>query len=240
MEIKSFKEFFANSNKHLVLVFEDFSIPTENDNVIFEKTLSIAKSEKAQYRIYTSTGQNSNKNPLHYSEKIKIMRKMFPKHSRNIIEDKSIGNVSEALNKIEKEGFNKITIITDKNKDLNESHLLNTDINIISIKNNSNTSEIRNSLVNNDFKTFKLGLPTDFKDDRKMFNLIRTRLGITEAVKVDLKSSDIREKYFNKEIFNVGDVVKNLNGDVLTISERKTNFIVAEDGNKYFINDLKI
>ena len=77
-------------------------------------------------------------------------------------------------------------------------------------------------------------------------------LGITgESIFKSIKDSNaeiylwdddisLREKYFNKEIFNVGDVVKNLNGDILTISERKTNFIVAEDGNKYFINDLKI
>ena len=60
-----------------------------------EKLLdAIAKAAGSNpYKIYLSQSQDEDKNPLGYKEKVKIARKMFPRHARNILVDKGAKNL---------------------------------------------------------------------------------------------------------------------------------------------------
>ena len=48
-----------------------------------------AKSNSAPYYIFASHSENAKKDPLPYAKKLAYMKKMFPKHARNLVVDKA-------------------------------------------------------------------------------------------------------------------------------------------------------
>ena len=76
-----------------------------------------------------------------------------------------------------------------------------------------------------------------------LFNLIRKRMGLKEMNNfrkhIQLPElSEKRERYIAGEIFNEGDKAYTTDNVVITIKERKSNFVIATDGKKYFIHSL--
>ena len=103
------------------------------------------------------------------------------------------------------------------------------------------------------FEEFKKGLPKSFLEDEKLakqlFNTVRKQMSVKKegwnlweiAPKLDWRN--LRENYVNKKIFNIGDLVENLNTGLMgRIMRRGTNYLicVTEDGMmfKSWIKDL--
>ncbi len=103
------------------------------------------------------------------------------------------------------------------------------------------------------FEEFKKGLPKSFLEDEKLakqlFNTVRKQMMVKKegwslweiAPKFDWKN--LRENYVKKNIFNIGDLVENLNTGLMgRIMRRGTNYLicVTEDGImfKSWIKDL--
>ena len=103
------------------------------------------------------------------------------------------------------------------------------------------------------FEEFKKGLPKSFLEDEKLakqlFNTVRKQMAVKKegwnlweiAPKLDWRN--LRENYVNKKIFNIGDLVENLNTGLMgRIMRRGTNYLicVTEDGMmfKSWIKDL--
>ena len=93
------------------------------------------------------------------------------------------------------------------------------------------------------FEEFKKGLPKSFLEDEKLakqlFNTVRKQMAVKKegwnlweiAPKLDWRN--LRENYVNKKIFNIGDLVENLNTGLMgRIMRRGTNYLicVTEDG----------
>ena len=89
--------------KKLVFTFGRMNPPTIGHGKLIGKLA--AKAGRNPYRIYLSQSQDSKKNPLSYTDKVKFARKMFKRHSRFIIMDKKIKSVM---------------VIDIENKDINE------------------------------------------------------------------------------------------------------------------------
>ena len=103
------------------------------------------------------------------------------------------------------------------------------------------------------FEEFKKGLPKSFLEDEKLakqlFNTVKKQMAVKKegwnlweiAPKLDWQN--LRENYVNKKIFNIGDLVENLNTGLMgRIMRRGTNYLicVTEDGMmfKSWIKDL--
>ena len=103
------------------------------------------------------------------------------------------------------------------------------------------------------FEEFKKGLPKSFLEDEKLakqlFNTVKKQMAVKKegwnlweiAPKLDWRN--LRENYVNKKIFNIGDLVENLNTGLMgRIMRRGTNYLicVTEDGMmfKSWIKDL--
>ena len=103
------------------------------------------------------------------------------------------------------------------------------------------------------FEEFKKGLPKSFLEDEKLakqlFNTVRKQMAVKKegwnlweiAPKLDWRN--LRENYIKKNIFNIGDLVENLNTGLMgRIMRRGTNYLicVTEDGMmfKSWIKDL--
>ena len=70
-----------------VFAFGRFNPPTTGHEKLMDKTKQIAGSSR--YIIYPSQSQNQKKDPLPFALKVAYMRKMFPKHAKNIMADKN-------------------------------------------------------------------------------------------------------------------------------------------------------
>jgi hypothetical protein len=109
---------------------------------------------------------------------------------------------------------------------------------------------MRLAAAENDFKTFRSGLPPEVKpaEAKELFNILRGAMSIKEgwdiwqiAPKLDFQS--LRENYITESIFKLGEKVENLNtGLIGRIIRRGTNYLicVTESGQmfKSWIKDL--
>ena len=79
----SFKNYLVEEDRAVYFGFGRMNPPTIGHGKVLDKLSQLAGSNP--YRMYLSQSQDAKKNPLNYKEKIKISRKMFPKHARSII-----------------------------------------------------------------------------------------------------------------------------------------------------------
>ncbi len=102
----------------------------------------------------------------------------------------------------------------------------------------------RQAVLDDDIETFRKGLPKDFDeaDTQALFDAVRQGLSVKKKgkkgeeveeqsdpwmVAPKLYPKELRENYFKKKIFNVGDLVENLNtGLVGEIIRRGTNYLI--------------
>ena len=121
------------------------------------------------------------------------------------------------------------------------------------------SSKQRKAVMDDDFKAFKRGLPKTVKDAdaQALFDAVRTGMSVKKEKKEkDVKESydlweiapksdprGLRDNYVKRKIFNIGDLVENLNtGLVGRIMRRGTNYLicVTEQDNmfKSWIHDV--
>ena len=114
MSIKSFSDYIVESSREATFTFGRYNPPTIGHEVLFNKVKDIARG--GNYRIYASQTVDQKKNPLEYKSKIKLLRKMFPKHARNIIEDTKVRNVFDVLVQMYDEGFHKVQLVVGSDR----------------------------------------------------------------------------------------------------------------------------
>ncbi len=256
--MKKFSEFVKESasEKSIVFTFGRFNPPTNGHEKLMDKVASVAKG--GAYRIYASQSTDPKKNPLTYDEKIKFMRKMFPKHARNIIADKSIKTAIEVISKLYAEGFTKVTMIVGSDR-VDEFHALLNKYNGVEARHGyfnfkggvqiasagerdpdaddvsgMSASKLRAAAAANDFEVFSKGMPSGYKDAQQLFNAIRKGMGLKESYDfrkhVRLQAvSEQREAYVRGELFKEGDLVESMGDDrVGQIVLLGTNYVLVE------------
>ena len=114
MPIKSFSDYLTENTKEVSFVFGRFNPPTIGHEKLFEALKK--QSRGGSYRIYASQSVDAKKNPLQFKDKIKFLRKMFPKHARNVMADKDVRNVLDIAVKLYDQGFTKITLVAGSDR----------------------------------------------------------------------------------------------------------------------------
>ena len=99
-------------------------------------------------------------------------------------------------------------------------------------------SKMRAAASQNDYDSFKEGLPKGFTDGEKLFKDVRKNMGIREGNTFTTEEIH-RDLYVRGEIWNVGDVVKTTDGDEGTIIRRGTNYVVFEDLRRVWLHNLE-
>lgn len=262
--MKSFKQFREEKVKSVVFTFGRFNPPTTGHEKLLIKVSSIAIGN--DYRIFSSQSSDPKKNPLKYKEKVQLMRKLFPKYGRNIILDKKIKNSLDALVYLYDEGYTKATMVVGADRISDFKALLTKyngvkarhgfydfpdGIQIVSAGDRDpdaddvsgmSASKMRAAAIEGDFKSFANGLPKSYGDKLAVFNLLRKRMGLKEMTSfrkhIELKTSNIRERYIADEVFLVGDEFLTLEGNIHSVAERCTNYILGSDDKKYFLNKI--
>ena len=107
--MRKFRDILLESKGQIVFTFGRFNPPTTGHEKLIQKVASVAGSNP--YRIYPSHTQNAKKDPLPHTLKVAYMRKMFPKHGRNIIMSPKVKTVFDIASELHDEGFNKIIMV---------------------------------------------------------------------------------------------------------------------------------
>ena len=273
MSLPSFKQYLVEEQREVFFTFGRMNPPTIGHGKLMN--VMATKSGKNPYKIYVSQSQDAKKNPLTYDQKIKHLRKMFPKHARSIILDKNARTVFEVVSSLYDQGFNKVSMVVGADRITEFETLLNKyngvkgrhgfynfeKINIVSAGDRDPDSEglegmsaskQRENANNNDFTSFSQGVPNTMsnKDAKRLFNDVRSGMGLKEMTQfknhIELKSvSEMREKFFEGELFNENDyVVVKETGDIGRISRLGTNYLLLDmDDGKFarkWIEDVEL
>jgi len=257
--IGSFKQYLVEEEKTVFFSFGRMNPPTIGHEKLMDKLASTAG--KNPYRMYLSQSNDSGKNPLAYKDKIKFVRKMFPRHARNIILNTKIKTAIDVAVSLYDEGFRRIVMVVGSDRTREFDALLNNyngkkarhgfynfmDIKVISAGERDpdaegvegmSASKMRAAASDNDFTTFAQGLPKAFSnaDSKALFNAVRKGMGLKEATDyrkhVQLEPiSDIRESYVDGKLYEVGDEV--------VIKENGEIGVVKRLGTNYVIIESK-
>jgi len=250
--LKSFRSFTEEKTKPLYFTWGRFQPPTTGHALLFDVIKK--KAGKNQYRIYTTQSNDPKRNPLSYNDKIKFLRKMYPQHGRNIIEDKNIKMLWDIAVKTYKEGFTQLNMVVGSDRVQEFQKLLpkwngkearhgyynfKDGINIISAGERDpdandvtgmSGTKLRGYVQDNNFEKFLTVMPKGFGQAKELFNTIRKGMGLKESndlrTHVNLDPTPLRERYVRAEVFNVGDLVKSKkDGNTYVIVGRHTNHV---------------
>ena len=122
--INSFRNYLVEEEKTVYFTFGRMNPPT----IGHEKLLNMLarKAGRNPYRVFLSQTQDAKKNPLVYNQKVKIARKMFPKHARSIMADKKVKTVFHAMQKLYDEGYKNVIMVVGQDRVREFDILLNS------------------------------------------------------------------------------------------------------------------
>ena len=254
--MKSFTQFVSDlTPKDVVFVFERFNPPTIAHEKLLEQVAETASG--SAYRIYSSHFEDAKKNPLKLEEKVKWMRKVFPKYARNVMSD-DVNTVFSICSKLYEQGFTRVTMMTESSRVLEFEALLNghngvktndgfynfkEGVKVIGCENSSlqlSESAMHTAAKSNDLESFAKNLPSSFQDHEELFNAVRNGMGLKESRNfrkhIQLESvSDRREAYVSGNLFEVGnEVVIKESEELGKITHCGSNYLIVElnDGKK--------
>jgi phosphopantetheine adenylyltransferase len=237
----------------LTIAFGRFNPPHLGHLQLMDTAAASAEQEGSEYMIVPSRSQDKKKNPLDPDTKVSIMRSMFPQHGERIVNDANTRTIFDVLKKAHNDGYTNVRIVggADRVKEFNKlannynGNLYQFDnIEVVSAGDRDPDSEgveglsasrMRLSASEGDFKTFRSGMPQEMrpKEARAIFDMVRQSMGISENLNVweiapKLDAQNLRENYLLGNIFNIGQLVENLNtGLVGRIIRRGTNYLIC-------------
>lgn len=233
--INSFKSYLVEEEKTLYFVWGRMNPPTSGH----EKLLDFLKAKAGNnpYRIYLTQSEDRNKNPIPFVQKVKFARKGFPQYARQIMMDKKLKTIFDAVTSFYNEGFKRIVIVAGADRVREYDLTLNKyngvkgrhgfynfeKIHVLSAGDRDPESkgvegvsgtQLRGFAEDGDFTKFAQRMPKKLSnaDAKQVFNAVRKGLGLKEQKEfknhIQLQSvSETREAYVDGTLFNVGDRV---------------------------------
>jgi len=185
----------------VVFTFGRFQPPTSGHEFLINNTIKEAKKRGAENRIYMSRRDEPKKNPLKIRDKIKFLKKFFPK--ANIMNDPKADNPFQVCEQLTAEGVRDVIMVVGSDRvqefkdgieqyigpdgyDFDSFDVVSAgqrDPEASGVVGMSGT-KIRAAVTNNDFTTFNQGLPSTAKDRdaRALFDAMKKGMGIREEV----------------------------------------------------------
>ena len=233
--INSFKNYLVEEEKTLYFVWGRMNPPTAGH----EKLLDFLKSKAGNnpFRIYLTQSEDDKKNPIPFAQKVKFARKGFPQYARQIMMDKKLKNIFDAMVSFYNEGFKRVVIVAGSDRVREYEITLNKyngkkarhgfynfeRINVLNAGNRDPESKgvegvsgtkLRGYAESGDFTKFAQYMPKKLSnaDSKAVFNAVRKGMGLKEQKEfknhIQLSPvSEIRESYVDGKLFEVGDTV---------------------------------
>ncbi len=265
-KLEKFKLWEAPQKGEIVFTFGRFNPPTTGHEKLIDKVKKVSGS--SDYKIFPSFSQNQKKDPLPHTLKIAYMRKMFPKHARNIIADKKAITAMDIAVLLHGQGYTELTMVVGSDRVREFETLLKKyngvkgkrhgfynfkNIKVVSAGDRDPDSEgvsgmsaskMRQAAIDSNMKDFESGLPKGFRDGKKLYRDVRKHMNIREEKNMGVMDQYeyLRDQYLTGKIWNIGDIVEtnNVSGKIIT---RGTNYISFADSknkvHKAWLHDIK-
>jgi hypothetical protein len=234
MSIKNFSQYLREEKGEVYFTFGRMNPPTIGHGKVMDNLAK--KSGKYDYKVYMSQ-KTGAKDPLSYKDKVKHIRKMYPKHARSVIMDPKIKNVFDVAAQLYDQGYTSVcmvvgddrlrefTVLLEKYNGVKARHGFYKfkSIKVISAGQRDpdaegvegmSASKQRAFANDNDYQSFTQGVPRNYsdKDTRKLFNDVRKGMGLKEETQFKNHIalpvvSETREQYIQGELYAVGDEV---------------------------------
>ena len=247
--MKRFKQLTEVKNSSAVFTFGRFNPPTTgHEKLIDAVARQHSKNAGSDMFVYASHSNDSKKNPLPHPKKIAYMRAMFPKYKKNILADKD-RNIFQIATSLYNKGYRSVVMVVGSDRVNEFKALLNkyndnkgshgyynfNNIEVVSAGERDpdaegvegmSASKMRAAALDGEYDSFKLGLPSGFKQGLKLFRDIRSNMGIREKRDMGEMTDyeEIRDAYLVGKIWNVGDLVES-NGIEGNVVNRGTNYL---------------
>ena len=246
-EARAVGEALDKANK-LIFAFGRFNPPTIGHAKLMKEVITQARKNNANHIVYASASTDSRKNPLDVNTKVKFMKKMFPQNNikaaggnqRTFMEilkffNKMYGEVimiagSDRIREFQALAnkyngkdyeYKKITVVSSGERDPDAEGV-----------SGMSASKMREMAKNNDYRSFKQGVPNlSDSDSKSLFNAVKKGMGIREGLEsfTNFLNNDLREEYHQERLFNVGDMVEHMDGTMGMIVRRGSNYVSMED-----------
>lgn len=202
--INSFSQFLVEEERVVYFTFGRMNPPTIGHGKLLDKLAAAAG--RNPYRVFLSQSNDAKENPLAYKDKVKYVRKMFPKHGRQIMINKKVITPFHALSALYEEGFRKVVMVAGSDRVQEYDLRLNKyngkkgghgfynfdgGIKLVSAgqrdpdakgAEGASGTKQRGHAANNDFTQFAQGLPKAMSntDAKRLFNDVRKGMGLKE------------------------------------------------------------
>ena len=256
--IGSFKNFLVEEEKTVFFTWGRMNPPT----IGHEKLLTVLsrKAGNNPYFVYLSQSTDPKKNPLSYKDKIKIARKMFPRHARRIMLDNKVKVLFDLLTKLYDMGYKNVTMVVGADRIQEFDILIKKyngkkgrhgfynfrNINVVSAGDRDPDAEGATGMSaskmraasKGDFTSFSQGLPKTFSnaDAKNLFNTVRKGMGLKEQKEyknhIQLNPvSETREQYVSGDLYDIGDkVIVKESDEVGEVTHLGANYVIVEKG----------
>ena len=235
MSINSFKQYLHEESKVAFFTFGRMNPPTVGHEKLLDSLAK--KAGRNDYFVFLSQVSDAKKNPLDYNSKVKHVRKMFPRHARRVMINKTIRTAFNAASFLYDKGYQNLVMVVGDDRVREFQTILEKyngkkgnhgfyNFKSISVMSagardpdsdgveGMSASKMRGFASDNDFPSFSQGLPKSMsnKDAKKLFNDVRTGMGLKEETEfkrhVELETvSETREQFVQGELFSLGDKV---------------------------------
>lgn len=236
------------SVKTVTLVFGRFNPPSKGHKKLLDVASEVAGD--GDLFIYPSRAQDNGNNPLAPDSKIRFMQRIFPDYKKQIKNDPDVVSIFDALTMFSEDGYRVVNIITGSNKmsefdrlsnqyngkmyEFDEINVVPSDTTDPDYTEGSDSSKMRKAALEDDFQTFRASLPIGVnpKDAQSLFQAVQraygTNVNETWQVAPKLDNKGLREAYYQDKIFQIGNIVENLNtGLIGKVKRRGPNYLIC-------------
>ena len=261
----------AQDQGSIAITFGRFNPPTVGHEKLLRKVEQEAKG--GAFRIYPSQTQDPKKNPLSPNEKIKFMKMAYPDYANAISTSSEMRTIFDVLRSLSEEGYTEVKIVVggDRVSEFNSlAQKYNGDLyefeNILVISagdrdpdadgvEGMSASKMRQAAAEDDFNTFKSGIPATMsvKEKEQLYKAVRNSMQLESVedfcdasfslheIAPKLDPQGLREAYIKGEMFKVGTFVENVNTGIIgkIVSRGSNHVIYIDEGDNVYRAWLK-
>lgn len=217
--MKKYKEIVkALPPRTVVITTGDFNPPTKEHELLIKVVKNLAVKHKADYCICVSSKKDKN-NPIEYTKKKNYLNTFFPKTTFK----ETHSDISEIVNSLQNK-YKRVIVVSPDKKVIKGAE-------VVSFEKNIDTKALIKHAKQGEYESFKDCLPTTSRElvGKRLMNDVRVALGLDPIKEhLNLVKNDLRESYFQGEVFNDGDFVE-CNEIILKVIKRGSNHLLLQD-----------
>ena len=187
----------GQKDKSAVLTFGRFQPPTTGHGKLVDAVLSTAKKLGADAFVFPSRTQDKKKNPLQTKDKVKFLRKFFPR--ARVMDDRNAKTVFKAIESLVKKGYTNITLVVGGDRVDEFKKTIAPYVDEMGIKDfqvvsagerdpdatdvtGMSASKMRAAVADDDFDSFMGGIPrgVNKRVAKELFDTLKREMGLRE------------------------------------------------------------